>query len=235
MAGMGYVMVKFVFFDLDDTVLDFHKAERRAIKTTLKEYGIKPKKEVLNLYSKINLSEWKRLEKKELTHEQVKVERFEIFFDKIGVKANAKEVTMRYEGYLSQECFFVHNALKTLKSLYKDYRLFIVSNGLRNIQEGRIKGSKIGKYFEKIFISQDIGFNKPDERFFNWCFDRIDGFRREEAVIIGDSLSSDIKGGNNAKIKTIWFNNKKKTNYSNIYPDYQINNLIKLEKLLREI
>lgn len=228
-------MVKFVFFDLDDTILDFNKAERTAIKKTFKSYSIKTNKNILDLYSKINLNEWKRLEKKELTHEQVKVHRFEVFLKEINKNFNATEMTKNYEKNLAKEHFVIRGALSVIKSIYKDYRLFIVSNGLIDVQSERIKSAKIKKYFERIFVSQDIGFNKPEKEFFESCFNQIEGFNREEAVIIGDSLSSDIAGGKNVKIKTLWYNCKGVTNRTDIIPDFEIKKLKEIKDILKRI
>ena len=161
------------------------------------------KNQKISLYIKINLAQWKRLEKGEIDREQVLVGRFEIFFDALGMKKDALAARKSYERYLSQGHYFIDGAVHLLDELSEKYDLYIATNGTKIVQLGRIESSGIGKNFKDIFISEDLGFNKPDRRFFEKCFEKLGGVKRDECVIIGDSLSSDILGGNNAGIKTI--------------------------------
>lgn len=198
--------MKTILFDLDDTIFDFHKAETAAISKTLKELSIEPTPQVLARYSVLNLAQWKRLELGEIDRDEVKVGRFRNLFDELGVDASAKKAAKIYEKYLGIGHYFLPGALEMIQSLSNEYRLYLVSNGTACVQKGRIESSGIAVYFQKIFISEIVGYNKPDRRFFDACFAEIPDFSREETVIVGDSLSSDIQGGNGAGIKTIWFN-----------------------------
>lgn len=227
-------MIEFVFFDLDDTLLDFKKAERIALKKALKDFGYNADDKAAARYSEINISQWKLLELGILTREEVKVRRYELLFEELGLDLDAHKVTQAYENYLSQGHYFISGAQEIIERLSPIYRLYIVSNGASAVQESRIKSSGIEKYFNDIFISQNIGFDKPDARFFEHCFESIDGFEKERAVIIGDSLTSDIKGGINAGISTVWYNPRKAT-VGEIIPDYEINVLSQLPELLRKI
>lgn len=131
--------------------------------------------------------------------------------------------------------YFMPGAPELLGELYGKYRLYIVSNGTAKVQEGRIGSSGIAKYMDGIFISQILGANKPDKQFFDICFAEIPDFSLSETVIIGDSLSSDIKGGINAGITTVWFNPKGIENDNDIKPDYTINELSEVPGLLSQI
>ena len=228
-------MIRNVLFDLDDTLFDFHKAEKKALTKTLVHFGIDPTEETLALYSTINAAHWKRLELGEISREEVKVGRYRELFKTIGVECDPVKATAYYESMLAIGHYFMPGAPELLEELYGKYRLYIVSNGTAKVQEGRIGSSGIAKYMEGIFISQILGANKPDKQFFDICFAEIPDFSLSETVIIGDSLSSDIKGGINAGIITVWFNPKGIENDNDIKPDYTIKELSEVPGLLSQI
>lgn len=221
-----------VLLDLDDTILDFGKAEKLAIKKTFVEFGIEPSDENARLYSKINLSQWQRLERGEITRAEVLSGRFGILFEALGIERNAEAAKEKYEQLLSIGHYFMPGAEELLDTLYKNYRLFICSNGTAVVQDGRITSAGIAPFFEKIFISELIGFNKPSREYFERCFAQIPDFDAERCIILGDSLTSDITGGINAGIKTCWFNHRNVENTSGIKPDYEINSLAEFEAVL---
>ena len=228
-------MIRNVLFDLDDTLFDFHKAEKIALTKTLVHFGIDPTEETLALYSTINAAHWKRLELGEISREEVKVGRYRELFKTIGVECDPVKATAYYESMLAIGHYFMPGAPELLEVLYGKYRLYIVSNGTAKVQEGRIGSSGIAKYMDGIFISQILGANKPDKQFFDICFSEIPDFSLSETVIIGDSLSSDIKGGINAGITTVWFNPKGIENDNDIKPDYTIKELSEVPGLLSQI
>ena len=228
-------MIRNVLFDLDDTLFDFHKAEKIALTKTLVHFGIDPTEETLALYSTINAAHWKRLELGEISREEVKVGRYRELFKTIGVECDPVKATAYYESMLAIGHYFMPGAPELLGELYRKYILYIVSNGTAKVQEGRIGSSGIAKYMDGIFISQILGANKPDKQFFDICFAEIPDFSLSETVIIGDSLSSDIKGGINAGITTVWFNPKGIENDSDIKPDYTIKELSEVPGLLSQI
>ena len=119
-----------------------------------------------------------------------------------------------------------------METLYGRYRLYLVTNGTTCVQKGRIASAGIAKYFEEIFISEEIGYDKPSARFFEYCFSRIPDFSRDRAVIVGDSLTSDIQGGINAGIRTIWFNPKGQADDADIRPDLVVGSLSEIPALL---
>lgn len=228
-------MIRNVLFDLDDTLFDFHKAEKIALTKTLVHFGIDPTEETLALYSTINAAHWKRLELGEISREEVKVGRYRELLKTIGVECDPVKATAYYESMLAIGHYFMPGAPELLEELYRKYRLYIVSNGTAKVQEGRIGSSGIAKYMDGIFISQILGTNKPDKQFFDICFAEIPDFSLSETVIIGDSLSSDIKGGINAGITTVWFNPKGIENDNDIKPDYTIKELSEVPGLLSQI
>lgn len=224
-------MIEFLFLDLDDTILDFHKAERIAISKTIREFGVEPTEEILNLYHGINKWHWEQLELGKLTRAEVLVNRFGVLFEKLGVVVDASGCAKVYESNLSQGHWFLPGAEEAVNALSKKYRLFLASNGTAVVQKGRMTSANLYRFFERVFVSQEIGHNKPSREYFEACFARIPGFDREKAMIVGDSLSSDIKGGINAGIKTVWVNPEHKT-CGETKPDYEIEYLSQLEALL---
>lgn len=229
-------MIKNVFFDLDDTIFDFHKAEQIALKKTLEYFGVPSDADTLNKYHEINIAHWKRLERGELTREQVKVGRYETLFEELGIDdIDARSVTRYYESMLAIGHYFIDGAPQMLDSIFQKYSLYLVSNGAKKVQDGRLKSSGIEKYFKAIFISETVGFDKPDIRFFEKCFSQVPDFNKSESIIIGDSLTSDILGGKNCGIKTVWFNSNNVENGTEIVPDFEIHNLSEVNSLLEKI
>lgn len=228
-------MVEFLLLDLDDTILDFKMQEHVAIRKTLAGVGIEPTDEVCALYSRINEAHWKRLEKGELTRQQVLHGRFGVLFEELGVVADPAKTAKQYEGNLSDGHYFLPGALEAVQQLSKKYKLYLASNGTAVVQERRLSSAGIVPYFKEIFISQYIGANKPAKEFFDYCFAHIPNFDPAKAIIVGDSLSSDILGGIRAGIRTCWVNPKHKIAEANIQPDYTIENITQLEELLEKI
>lgn len=228
-------MISILFLDLDDTILDFQKAEHIAIGKTIASFGVDPTPEVRQRYSQINKAHWEMLERKELTREQVLVERFDVLFRELGVEVDAVVCARRYEHNLSIGHYFLPGALDALESLSKKYRLFLTSNGTAKVQAGRLESANISHFFEKIFVSQEIGANKPDIAYFNGCISQIPNYDSEQTMIVGDSLSSDIQGGINAGIKTCWVNPKHSPANPQIPADYEIESIAQLESLLETL
>lgn len=224
-----------VLLDLDNTILDFNKAERIALGRALGEQGIPVNDEIAALYNKINIRHWEMLEDGILTREQVLVQRYETLFHELGITGDAMRTQEHYESYLSEGHWFMPGAEKLLEELRGKYRLFICSNGSQSVQDGRIASAGIAPYFEKIFISEHMDGNKPELRFFEDCFRQIPGFARDRAIILGDSLTSDIRGGKNAGILTCWFNPFEKENPGLIMPDYEIGRLDEFGDLLKRV
>ena len=228
-------MIEFLFLDLDDTILDFHKSERIALSKVLRSLGIDPTDGVCSRYSEINLSFWKRLERKELTRDQVLVGRFAALFEELGVETDAAAAADQYAENLGIGHYFIPGAEELVKRLSGSYKLYLASNGTASVQSGRLKSADIGKYFRDIFISQNMGADKPDIRFFEAAFARIENFDPNKAMIVGDSLTSDIQGGINAGIRTCWFNPHGKPADPAITPDYEIRDITQLEALLSHL
>lgn len=224
-----------LLFDLDNTILDFDMAEAIALKKTLREFGLEPTEEIVRRYHLINKRHWEMLEDGLVTRAQVLVGRYEELFREFGIEQPGEAVAKRYEQHLSEGHHFLPGAEALLDELYGKYDMYIVSNGSAVVQEGRLKSSSIGRYFRDIFISELVGYDKPSLSFFETCFARIPDFDRERAIIIGDSLTSDIRGGINAGIKTCWYNPKGLAPREDIKPDYIVESLEALPALFKTL
>ena len=225
-------MLKHIFLDLDDTILNFTAGEAKALTQALRESGIEPTRAVLDRYHLINIAHWELLEEGRLTREEVLVRRFEQLFRELGIPHSGAAVNDRYEHLLSLQHDFIPGAEQLLKDLTPRYDLYLASNGVAAVQHPRLDASGIRPYFKGIFISEEIGADKPSKAFFDACFATIPSFRQEDAVMVGDSLTSDIRGGRNAGLRTVWFNPHGKEPRPDMRPDYTIHALSELPTLL---
>ena len=158
-----------------------------------------------------------------------------MLYETLGLDISGEKTQSFYGKFLGEGHFFIPGAEALLEALWGKYRLFLVSNGNISVQSGRLASAGIEKYFEKIFISEAVGVNKPDRAFFDRCFAAIGDFRPEESIIVGDSLTSDIRGGLGAGIKTCWFNPAGKPGREDIVPHHTIRALSELPGLLARL
>ncbi|MBO5939367.1 MAG: YjjG family noncanonical pyrimidine nucleotidase [Clostridia bacterium] len=195
-----------ILFDADGTLLDFQRSEREALVEALSSFGIFADEEMIATYSKINDGLWKALERKEIEKEVLKYRRFELLFEVYGFHCDAKEVAKAYMQALSEKGYPIIGAKELCEALFGRVRMYIVTNGVGFIQRERQKRSGLSSFFHGVFISEDVGYEKPDRRYFEAVASSIDGFSKESALIVGDSLSSDIRGGIGFGIDTCWYN-----------------------------
>ena len=228
-------MLKYILFDLDDTIFDFSKAERVAITEVFDKIGIEPSEKNIERYCEINRECWGMLERGEMTREEIVVLRFDRFFSEFNLDFSPKMTQEMYVRALGSHHYFIEGAENVLSALSKKYKLYAVTNGLFAVQSPRIHDARLDRFFDGYFISEDIGFSKPRVEFFDIAFSKIEGFEKEKAIIVGDSLQSDILGGKNAGVRTCYYNPNNKENKGKIIPDYEIKKLSELPRLLEEI
>ena len=206
---IGVILMKYeiLLFDADHTLFDFQTSEYFALRDALASLGLPYSDEHIERYSEINVKYWKMLERGEIDKTSLRLARFEEFCDFYGFdRGLASTLADTYMENLSHNAHLLEGALEMIERLSKKYRLFIITNGVKSTQDGRFGISPITKYFEKIFISEVIGAEKPSEKFFSAVERDIDGFDTGKALVIGDSLSSDIGGAINYGLDCIWFN-----------------------------
>lgn len=197
-------MIKALLTDIDNTLLDFNKCELEALKPVLIKYGIPAIEENIKLYSSINLSHWKMLERKEITREECITLRWNAFFSHFKLKVNPQEINTLYFNNLKNGGYLIKDAAIFLKELNTlGLPIYAVTNGATIVQKSRLEKSGILKYLAKVYISEEIGLTKPDKDFFEYVL-KDQSLKNDEVIMLGDSLSSDIAGALNAQIKPIW-------------------------------
>lgn len=227
---------KFLLFDADNTILDFDDAEENALKRALTEHGYPFDDHVLEVYKRNNIFMWEQLEKGLADKDTVREKRFTLTFDELGWKISKIElykITLQYEKYLEDGFATIPHAEEVLQKLQDDgHKLILVSNGFLSVQNARMRGSGLCRFFPTRYISEQVGYSKPQKEFFEFVFARIPDFDQNSALIVGDSLTSDIKGGINAGIPTCWFNPKHKPLRDGIVPTYEIDDLRKIFEIV---
>lgn len=227
-------MLKYVLFDLDDTLFDFKKAEVLAFKETMQDCGLKEDEKHFQLYESINRSMWRALEKNEITKEELKNTRFKKYLEASHQEYDANRLTQSYTKHLSLQGCLIEGAYEIVSLLSKEIACFGATNGISEIQEGRLKVSGLDALFQDVFISEKMNCKKPERAFFEKIFETLH-CSQEEVILIGDSLSADIQGGINAQIQTVWYNPNHLKNDSIVQPTYEISDLKEVVSLIRRI
>ena len=227
-------MIKVILWDVDGTLLDFLKAEYEAIKTCFRIFDLgECTDEMVARYSEINKKYWEMLERKELTKPEVLVGRFREFFAKEKIQTDcAEDFNKEYQLRLGDTICFCDNSYELLKSLKGRVKQYAVTNGTKIAQNKKLNRSGLIDVFDGIFISEDIGIEKPDVGFFQSVFERIGQYEKDEVMIVGDSLTSDMQGGNNAGIVCCWYNPKHVSLTKALRIDYEIDDLNRIEDIL---
>ena len=202
-----------ILIDADDTLFDFHRSEKEALFNTLRHFGMEPSDEKHESYMRINDENWKALERGEFTKDEIVVRRFAMYLDKCEkIAVDPLEMHLFYHDELSKLGYLYPTAEPFLKEMKRrGKRVFLITNGLIKVQNGRLDDSGLRKYLDGVFISDAVGYEKPDLRYFEYVASRIENFERSEAVVIGDSLTSDMRGAVNFGLDRIWVNRKNKT------------------------
>lgn len=222
-----------ILFDIDNTLLDFSRTEAFALEQSLISNNVTFTPEHLTGYRTINHQYWYDFEAGKVTLPELKVGRFQSFLDSINLTADAAEFSSMYRNFLSQGSFLLDDAEDIVKTLAENYSLHIITNGFSTVQRPRLAASPITKYFESITISEEVGFKKPEPEIFDIVFKAMDNPDKSQAIIIGDSLSSDIQGGINYDIDTCWYNPEQKAAPKDFNITHVISNLNELNTIFQ--
>ena len=225
---------KYLIFDLDDTLLDFQDNEINSLKIIFKNYNVDFDEKSFNQYKSINRKFWSQIEQGTIKKQEALNKRFEEFLALYGYKVEGEEVEKEYQNCLAQGHKEIPKAMETLIELKnRGYKIFAGTNGIGKTQKQRLKDSKMIDLFDDIFISEEMGVEKPSYKFFEIIFDKYDYMKKEDTLMIGDSLASDIKGSNNFGIDSVWFNPSNK-NFNDIKPTYEISDIYQLLSMLNK-
>jgi 2-haloacid dehalogenase len=222
-----------ILFDADDTLFDFGRSARHAFERTLEFFEINGRDDYWAVYEYFNKETWAAFERQEITAVELRRIRFERFLGAVGEYRDPLEMNGHYLQVLSQTRFLVEGAVELVEELLaENFRLGLITNGLKEVQRPRIAQASLEGYFEVIVVSDEIGVAKPQAGFFEHAFVEMGQPAREEVLVVGDSLQSDIQGGNNFGVDTCWFNPKKSANLTAHQPTFQIEKLSELKNFL---
>lgn len=223
---------KWLLFDADGTLFDYDRAEAHALADTFDQIGYPFKEEYLSEYRRINGSLWQAFEQGAINQNRLKEERFELLCQVFGLSLDPSVLGQLYLENLGRSTFLIDGAEETVKALANHYSLAIITNGLKDVQRPRIASSSIHSYFPVIVISEEVGAAKPDKKIFDIAFQRMGDPLRDEVLIIGDSLTSDITGALNYGIDSCWFNPDRQQRPVGLNIRYEIDELYDLIDLL---
>ena len=227
---------KYLLFDLDHTLLDFDSVEDIALSQLLKEEGVEDIQAYKDYYVPMNKALWKDLEQKKITKAELINTRFAKLFAHFGIEKDGAYLAERYQFFLSKQGQIFPGVEDLLKKLISQgYELYAATNGITYIQTGRLEQSGIAPFFKEIFISEQLHTQKPDAEFYEKIGTRIPNFDKNQTLMIGDSLSADIQGGNNAGIDTIWYNPHHLENKTLAKPTYEVDSYQALLEILDKL
>ena len=226
-------MIQTILWDVDATLLDFHAAEKAAIHKLFQQFHLGECSEAM--LQRINRGYWERLEKGELTRDQVLVGRFQEFFEKEKLDVSvAPAFNEAYQSALGDTIVYRDDSYQIIESLQGKVKQYVVSNGTIVAQEKKLRLSGLGALMDGVFLSEELGVEKPNKEFFDKVFAQIGYLDRETVLIVGDSLTSDIRGGNNAGIRTCWYNPGHAALLEDVHIDYEITDLHEVYDLLKK-
>lgn len=227
---------KTILWDLDQTLLNFELSRDYALRAVFERYGLEISDAVMARYAAINQNCWNRLELGELTKDEVTVGRFRILFQEMGVfHVPPEEINTAYQKELGSVFFYMEGAKELVVRLKKEgYRQYVVTNGVNTTQESKMKRSGLSEIVDGVFVSEVIGYPKPMKAYFDACFAALPDVAREECILVGDSLTSDMRGAENAGIASCWFNPEKRAKDVDVRTDYEICRLEELIPILEQ-
>ena len=222
-----------LLLDADETLLDFKMAEAHALEATFGQYGLFYNEEIHALYHTINHQLWRELEDGAITKDQILTRRFRNLFARLEIEDALPGFEEEYQRALGRGGFVLPQALEVCQELSRDCRLYILTNGVEATQESRLDLSGLRPYLSGVFVSETTGFQKPQKEYFDYVFSRIEVFDKSQALMVGDSLSSDMKGGEGAGLTTCWYNPAHAPNNTGVRIDYEIHDLWELCKIVK--
>ena len=218
----------YLLFDADNSLFDFDQAERNAHLLLCRAHGLAFSEEGYQLYHKCNADLWRDFDRGLCTKEYLLVERFRRYLAITGERADPEALNRDHLRALGEGAMLLPGAEELCRVLSRDHRLYLLTNAVASVQKARFANSAIAPYFQGAFISEEVGVGKPDPAYFDYVFHAVPGLARDNALVIGDSLTSDIQGANNAGLPCCWFNPKGQPRPQGLRIDYEIRTLEEL-------
>lgn len=222
-----------LLLDADETLLDFKRAESHALEETFRCYGLAFNEEIHAMYRTANHELWSAFEEGAITKEDILNRRFRNLFARLGIRDELAGFEEEYQLALGRGGFLLPHAMEVCRRLSGECRLYIVTNGVQATQESRLDLSGLRPFLSGVFVSEAVGYQKPKREYFDYVFARIPDFDRDKTLMVGDSLSSDMRGGAGAGLATCWYNPAHIKNDAQVQIDYEIDDLRKLYKIVK--
>jgi len=224
---------KWIIFDADGTLFDYDQAEHSALQGAFEHFNYDFIPEYLGIYRKCNKKLWDAFEIGAITIKALKVKRFELLFEEIGMSIDADEFSHQYLSRLAEGTYLIEGAEELLASLSGKVGLILMTNGIKEVQRSRLSLSSIESYFSDIIISDEVGVAKPDKKIFEIALKNMSIIDKNSILMIGDNLSSDIKGGSNFGIDTCWYNPKHEESNPGIRATYEVKDLADIREIIQ--
>ena len=221
-----------ILWDNDNTLMDFEYSMHKALYACFESFELEINEDIISRYEEINADYWKRLERGEITKSQLLNGRFADLFKELEYEADVTEFRKMFQVELGSYYSYLDNSIDICRMLHGKVKQYIVTNGVEETQIRKIKAAGFYDLMEEVFISGVVGYEKPRKEFFEYCLERIDEKDPEKILIVGDSLTSDIAGGNHAGIRTCWYNPKEKKAGEEYHIDFEINHLAQIYEVL---
>lgn len=225
-------MLKAILMDIDDTLLDFGKCAEQAMRVGFAEWGLPFGDSTYRTFTHINDGLWRMIERGELTTQQLFAFRWNRIFDALGIRADGAAFEQRFLDLLYETAIPVDGAAEICRYLKDKYILCAASNAFHDQQLNRLKMARLLPFFDHVFVSESLGYRKPETAFFDACRAFLPGVAADECVMIGDSLTADISGGRAAGMKTIWYNHTRRPVPEHCEADQIVESLSELKNLL---
>lgn len=219
---------KWLLLDADNTLFDYDRAEAAALQKAFEQFGYEFQPKYTLAYRRINHKIWLEFEQGKIAQDRLRTRRFELLFEAMHIESDYVKFSARYIQNLAEGSYLIQGAEKVVKSLVGQVGLVLITNGLKEVQRSRLAKSAIGDCFSDVVISDEIGAAKPDRRIFRVAFERMGYPEKKDVLIVGDSLTSDIRGGNEYGIDACWFNPAQMVCDQDVEIQYEIRHLDEL-------
>lgn len=218
----------YLLLDADNTLFDFDRGNRVAFSAVCSHFDLPDTEEVFQLYETCNNAMWVAFDRGECTKEFLVVQRFRNFLRELGVERDAEACNAMHLGTLGQQSFLLPHAEEVCRTLSRDHKLYLVTNAVASVQRGRLAKSTIRPYITAAFISEEAGAAKPDPAYFDYVFGHIDGITKDNCIVIGDSISSDMRGADRYGLPSCWYNPRRAPRPDDVRIDWEITDLRQL-------
>lgn len=224
---------EWILFDADNTIFDFHASSEIAFHKSFEKYDIESDDEVYAIFRKLNAIAWKAFDENRMTHEEIKAYRFSELFHKTGIEhLDPLEFNALYFRMLVQNIRYEQGARDLLAQISGRCNMAIITNGMKEVQRPRLENSDIYSYFKHVFVSGEIGYSKPNPAFFEHVYKALGAPSKEKVLVVGDNIYADVKGGADFGFKTVWYNPHHLDNSNGVLPDFEIDSLPALKKII---